>query len=111
VPDRLRRHGTSFPVDVEDGADEFVVTAELPGLRTQDFDVFARGNAIRIVADYGEDEGTGQHLRQERARGRVERTIRLPERIDGRRVSASYVNGLLRVTAKKRHPSTRIEVE
>ncbi|WP_336036975.1 Hsp20/alpha crystallin family protein [Halobacterium yunchengense] len=101
-----------FPVDVEDRGDEFVVSAELPGLRKQDLDVSVDGDRLRIAADFGGDDG-GTYRRQERDRdrGELRRVVRLPERVDEKRVSASYDRGVLWVTLKKRNRPKRVELE
>lgn len=84
---------------------EFLVTAELPGLRTQALDASVGKEGLRIVADFGDDEGPS--LRRERARGAASRTIRLSEPVDENRVSASYDAGVLRVTLRKRRVEIR----
>ncbi|MFB6108441.1 MAG: Hsp20/alpha crystallin family protein [Haloplanus sp.] len=110
TPSRRRAAArASFPVDVADHGETFVVTADLPGLRTQDVDVSVRKDRVRIVADFGDDEGA--YLRRERRRGGVSRVIRLPDAVDERRVSASYHDGLLRVTLRKRSQPRRVDVQ
>jgi len=99
-----------FPVDVEDHGDSFLVAAELPGRRKQDLDVAVRKDKLQIVAD-GESEETSAVRRRGRPRGEVRRVIRLPEAVDERRVSASYSDGILWITARKRHRPKRVEVE
>lgn len=99
-----------FPVDVADRGTEFLVSAELPGRRKQDLDISVRRDALRIVADFG-DGAEGTYHRKERGRGAVRRVVRLPEPVDEKHVSASYDDGILWVTLKKRHRPRRVEVE
>jgi len=105
----------AFPVDVEERGDEFRVSAELPGLRTQDIDVRVRKNRLQIDANYGEadEDGGGTYLRRERGRegGLRRRTITFPAPIDESAVSASYVGGVLRVHLAKRRTGRRVPVE
>lgn len=117
-PDRLRAavdrsttRADPFPVDVADRGDEFVVAADLPGLRTQDFDVSVWRDRLRIVAEFDGEEGEGTFLRRERGQGEASRVVRLPAPIDENRVSASYNDGVLRVTLRKRDRPTSIEIE
>lgn len=100
----------SFSVDVTDHGDEFRVAAELPGLRKQDLDIRVRKDKLQIIADYGEDGEEATYLRRERDRGEVQRVVRLPEPVDEKHVSASYNDGVLRVTLRKLHRPTRIEI-
>lgn len=100
----------SFPVDVEDRGEEFLVSAELPGLRKQNFDISVRKDRLQIVADFG-DDSEGTYHRKERGRGEVRRVVRLPEPIDEKHVSASYNDGILWITLEKRHQPKRVEIE
>ena len=92
----------AFAVDVEDRGREFVVSADLPGLRTQDIDVTVKKDRVRIAADFEDDED-GRYLRRgrERASGERVRVLRLPQRVDEKRVSASFQDGVLRVHLRK----------
>ncbi|SEO23615.1 Hsp20/alpha crystallin family protein [Halogranum amylolyticum] len=85
----------SLPVDVERFGDEYVVSALLPGLRTQDIDVSVHGRRIRIAASVPDRKRRFLPTR----RREVSRVVRLPDPIDHRSVEASYHDGLLRVTA------------
>lgn len=93
-----------FPVDVADRGEVFVVSASLPGLRKQDLDVRVRKDRVQIVADFGEDDVEGSYHRRERQRGERQRIVRLPERVDERRASAMFEDGVLQVTLRKRRP-------
>lgn len=106
---RVEPRRASFPIDIADRGDEFLVSAELPGYRKQQFDIAVRGNRLRIAAGEEEEEpGTG---RRRPARGAVRRVVRLPEAVDEKRVSATYNDGILWVTLKKRRRSRRVEIE
>lgn len=112
VTDRVMAFGrpNPFPVDVEDRGQDFLVTADLPGLRKQKIDVRVRKDKLEIEANFGE-AGQETDRRTERARGTASRVIRLPVRVDEKRVSAAYDNGVLWVTLPKRRPPKRVEVE
>lgn len=102
------RRPEPFPVDVEDRGDEFRVSADLPGLRTQDLDVSVRKNRVRIAADFGDPEGN--YRRRERERGEVSRVVRLPVWVDEKHVDASYDDGVLRITLPKRSRPERVAI-
>lgn len=103
------RRSVSFPIDVADRGDEYFVSAELPGFRKQQLHLAVRGNRLRIAAEDDEEEpGTD---RRRPKRGTVRRVVHLPEKIDEKRVSASYDDGILWITLKKRRRSRRVKVE
>jgi len=98
-------------VDVEDRGREFVVTADLPGLRKQDVDIAVRKDRVRIAADF-ESDPDGRYLRRgrDRASGERVRVLRLPQRVDEKRVSATFQDGVLRVHLRKAG-GRRVDVE
>lgn len=100
----------SFPVDVADRGEEYVVTVDVPGLTTRDIDVTVWKDSIEIVADFGDRE-EGRYHRRERDSGLVRRVIRLPGRVNEKRVTASYDDGVLWLTLRKRRPPRRVPVE
>ncbi|MBV0923055.1 Hsp20/alpha crystallin family protein [Halomicroarcula limicola] len=107
LPDRR----IPFPVDIVDRGDEFVVSAELPGLRKQDLDISVRKHRLQIVADPNGDRASGTYLRRERGPAGRSRVVELPEPVAEKRVSASYDAGVLRVTLPKLRRRKRIDVE
>ena len=97
--------GWTPPVDLYETANEFVLTAELPGLARRDieiqadeFRVLIRG--ARPAAPNG-DLPCEQYHRVERGHGRFSRAFVLPEAIDIERVLADLKDGLLTVTMPK----------
>ncbi|UPW00265.1 Hsp20/alpha crystallin family protein [Halorussus gelatinilyticus] len=116
---RRRRHRPTdsrpepeIAVDVAERSDEFVVTADLPGVRKQDIDVTVRKNRVQILAEPQDDpENAGTFAGRARERGQVSRSIRLPERVDEKRTNAEYLNGRLRITLPKRERRRSVDVE
>ena len=76
--------------------DDFVVEAELPGVKKEDLGVQVRGDTLRIQGKktIAHDENASIH-RRERAAGQFDRTVTLPAEIDSARVSAEYRDGVL----------------
>lgn len=106
------RPDPAMAVDVAERGDEFVVTADLPGIRKQDIDVKVRKNRVQILAEPEDDpESTGAFGAKAREEGRVSRTIRLPEQVNEKRTTAEYLNGRLRVTLPKRERRQSVDVE
>ena len=89
----------AFPLlNVFTDGDDFVVEAELPGVKKEDLDVQVRGDTLRIQGKktIAHDENASIH-RRERAAGHFDRTVTLPDEIDSAKVSADYRDGVLRL--------------
>ena len=88
--------GSYPPLNVFHKGDEFVVIAELPGVRREDVDIQIKNNTIRIAGiksvDYGEEASVH---RRERTTGRFDRSITIPVMVDADRAQAEYRNGVL----------------
>lgn len=105
----------SIAVDVADSDEEFVITADLPGLSKDDIDVSLADRTLKIEADYegDEDEESADYLRRERNRQPVSRSLTLPEPVEEEGISATFKQGVLTVTLPKRGTDggQRIEIE
>jgi HSP20 family protein len=88
--------GAYPPINVFRKDDEFVVLAEVPGVKKSDLDVQAKGNTIRISGTkaVGYPERAGLH-RRERLSGRFDRALTLPIEIDVEGVRAECRDGIL----------------
>jgi HSP20 family protein len=102
-------------MNVIDRDDELVVEAELPGVKKADIDVSLSGDSITIKAttyQKTEKEGDekGEYHRREIARGLISRTMTLPSVVDPAKASATFEDGLLRVTLPKSDRAKRQSV-
>ena len=88
--------GAYPPINVFRKDDEFVVLAEVPGVKKSDLDVQVKGNTIRISGTkaVGYPEQAGVH-RRERLSGRFDRALTLPVEIDAEGVRAECRDGIL----------------
>ncbi len=99
--------GRTFPVDVLETPDEYVIEASLLGLRPEDVQITTTGNTITIRAGRKARERTekeGTYLRRERIERflpEVGRTITLPAKVNPDKVSASYEQGVLMIHVAK----------
>lgn len=91
-------------MDVEETSDEFVVIAEIPGVRKQNVKISVSDDRLSISGNREKRQlkDTTCH-RLERSFGRFKRTITLPSEIKADTVKASYQDGLLTVTLPKVH--------
>lgn len=86
-----------FPlINVFSDGDDFVVVAELPGVKKEDLDIQVRGDTLRIHGkkSIAYDEKASVH-RRERSAGEFDRTLSLPDGVDAAKVSAEYRDGVL----------------
>ena len=108
--------GWTPPVDLYETADEYVLTAELPGLTRDQIDIHAEERRIVIrgarAADPGRDIPCEQFHRVERGHGRFSRAFALPETIEVGAITADLKDGILTVTIPKAHDrgTRRIDV-
>lgn len=84
------------PVNVFRKGDDFVIIAEVPGLKKSDLDIQVKDNAIRIAGTKSVDYTDKASLhRRERSGGRFDRAVTIPVRVDADRVKAEYHDGIL----------------
>lgn len=87
----------AFPlVNVFSDGEDFVLVAELPGVKKEDLDIQVRGDTLRIQGKktVAYDEGASVH-RRERSAGQFDRTLTLPAELDAAKVAAQYRDGVL----------------
>jgi HSP20 family protein len=96
-----------FPLlNVIETTDSFVVTTEIPGMKTEDLEIKIEGDTLSLRGKRHReelDEGVSYH-RRERAIGSFQRSLTFPRKIDGEKVNAAYKNGVLTVTLVKEKP-------
>ncbi len=91
------------PLNLYDSADHYLLTAQLPGISTDDIELTITGETLTMRGERKRPESVkdDSYRRQERPVGRWSRTITLPERVDSSRVSASFCEGILTITLPK----------
>lgn len=105
--DSWRTSGFTFegnlPLDVHETDEAYTVIATMPGLSVDQIDIKLHQNTLTISAEWPKFEAPeGTHvLLQERAFGRVSRSINLPQPVNADAVEAAYDNGLLTLTLPK----------
>jgi HSP20 family protein len=93
-------------VDVIDSANEYVVKAELPGLKKENVQIEVGTNELSITARSNvETEEKGKtYLHRERAFSTFRRRIGFGERIDTEKASANMAEGILEIRLPKLEP-------
>lgn len=90
------------PIDVHETADEYVITAELPGLGREDVEIQVHDGRLQLSGQRRErDVPCEQYHRVERGHGSFSRTLELPHPVDEERVTADLREGLLTIVCPK----------
>lgn len=88
--------GAYPPVNVFRKGDDFVILAEIPGLKKSELDIQVKDSSIRVsgtkLVSYGDKASLH---RRERSAGQFSRAFTIPVRIDADRVKAEYRDGIL----------------
>ena len=90
-------------LEVFEHENEYLVTAELPGLEEKDFQIEVHGNVLTLRGEKRSEqsgEEKGRHF-SERVYGEFRRGIELPVEVSSDKASASFKNGVLTVTLPK----------
>jgi HSP20 family protein len=95
--------GWSPALDLYESGDHLVAAVELPGMRKEDIDISLHDGTLTISGERkSESNKNGETAqRTERYVGTFRRSIALPTRVDAGKVSATYQDGILRVTLSK----------
>ena len=90
-------------VDVRESDDEFVFTAELPGIAKEDVEITVDDGILTLKGErrFNEENEEKNYRRIERAYGTFSRSFTLPSAVDAEKIAASFADGLLTVTVPK----------
>ncbi len=106
----------SIKMDVKEQGKDYLVHAELPGVKKEDIHVVVDGNQVSISAEIKQEKETREGerlLRSERHFGKVSRSFQLGQEIDDTNASARFNDGILELTLPKRlsSPNKRLTIE
>ena len=96
--------GIAPRLDVVERDNEFVVKAEMPGMKKDDIEVSLENGVLTITAETKsetEEKEGDRVIRQERRYGQYLRSLRLGKEIDEKKVKASYKDGILELVLPK----------
>jgi HSP20 family protein len=98
--------------DIEETEEEWIVEAELPGVKRKDVNVEVRDGELLVSGEIKERERHGILRHRTRHMGEFEIRVALPGDVDTERVDASIENGILTVHIPKpeRAKPRKIEV-
>jgi HSP20 family protein len=96
--------GIAPRLDVVERDNEFVVKAEMPGMKKDDIEVSLENGVLTITAETKsetEEKEGDRVIRQERRYGQYLRSLRLGKEIDEKKVKANYKDGILELVLPK----------
>lgn len=105
----------SIKMDVREQDNEYLVHAELPGIKKEDIHVVVDGNLVSISAESRQEKEVKEGervLRSERHFGKVSRSFQLSQEIDDGKAEAKFTDGVLELTLPKRtaSPNKRLNI-
>lgn len=108
------RFGRQFPaLNLYEMEHEFLLTAELPGVRVEDLDLTIAGGILTLKGKPRDVGGIPEekYRRQERVRGAWQRAVTLPERVQEENLTAELNQGVLKIHLPKAEAVTPRQIE
>jgi HSP20 family protein len=104
-----REAGMAVPVDVLAEADSYVLTAVVPGLRSEDLSLEVLGDTVTLRGEVAgpEAEKDGSYLLRERRTGKFERSFTFPAELNAAEAQAALENGILTLRLAKAEAAKR----
>jgi HSP20 family protein len=95
--------GLSLPVDIQATNDEYILTANVPGLKPEDLRLEVVDNTVTLRGEIKHEQKVEQedYVLQERRYGQFGRTITLPTALNPAKAEAVVENGVLTVRLPK----------
>ena len=102
-----------FPkVDVTETKNDFLISAELPGMDDKDVDVTLDNGTLSLKGEkkIEKEDKQQEYYSAERSYGSFQRSFQIPETIDQNKIAASFIKGILAVKLPK-VPEAKEEVK
>lgn len=105
-------------IDIAETKDAYVLYADLPGVDASGVEIAFEKNVLTLSGAkpatlQAKENGELRVHAAERVTGKFERSVRLPEYVDGDKIAAEFTNGLLKITVPKAKAAQarRIEIK
>ncbi|WP_028584827.1 Hsp20/alpha crystallin family protein [Desulfogranum mediterraneum] len=111
---RFQQRANVFPaLNIYEQSDQLVITAELPGISSEELDLSVEGDTLTIQGARAavKQEGPCAYHRREIESGSFSRAINLPAKIDPHHLSARLVDGILTIILRKAAPATPKKIQ
>jgi len=92
-------HDQTLGINVQEDDDAYVLSALVPGLKSDELNIQVLEDDVRIQGEYKADENN--YLVRELPKGSFTRTLRLPVAIDAEQVEANITDGVLTLRLPK----------
>ena len=89
-------------IDTVENKDNYVIYAELPGMKKEDIKISVADNTLIISGEKKKVQEDENLHYSERSFGKFERSFTLSSKIDSEKIKADYANGVLIVTLPKK---------
>lgn len=106
------------PVNIRETETAFEVELSAPARKKEDFTIDVDNDMLTIASEYKSEHTTeqGRYTRREFSHGSFRRSFTLPETVNEEAISASYENGILRISLPKKEealpkPKRAIEIQ
>ena len=90
-------------LDISERKDAYLVTVELPGLKSEDLDITMEDGLLTIKGErqFTSESSEQQFHRVERRYGAFRRSITLPAQVQADHIEATFDNGVLQIVVPK----------
>ena len=113
-PAKAGEEGEFLPsIDLAEKDNELVVKCEVPGMDPKDINISLSDGVLTIRGEKKqerEEKEADYHL-VERSYGSFSRSIQLPKQVQSEKISASYKNGILKITLPKSEEAKKKEIK
>lgn len=91
-------------LDVYETGDEYVIKAQVPGIKPEDVDISVEDDVLTIRGEFSQKDEVNedQYLRRELRYGSFQRSLRLPPTVEAEKAKAAFEHGVLKLTLPKR---------
>lgn len=100
-------------IDISETEKQFLITAELPGMKKEDIDISLDNGRLSISGERkfeNEEEGKTFH-RVETKYGSFNRSFQLPDNFDEESIKATYESGLLNISINKSEDKVKKQIK
>jgi HSP20 family protein len=104
---RISVNSWSPPVDIQETDNDYLVEADLPGVRPDDITVDLQGKELHIGGEYGAAEQGEGETQRVRRRGHFDYRLTLPSEVNSESCTANLEHGVLRLRLPKVPSGTR----